>query len=165
MIDENKFNLLTQKYFGFLCSRHGFVYLPEENSFESPDIKIDIWHEKYSAIVKTIWFKSEPEFTKTDLSWLLNDVIDYKSTDKNSLEDNFEYYSKLLEQYLPELKDNPERLLLNGLKRLFIRICESKKINMKNLPESLYDAFSSNLREYYDYIKKKDEFWDPSKEI
>ncbi len=166
MFDQNQFNFLTQKYFGFLSAHHGFVYLPEENSFESPDIRIDIWHANYADIAKIIWFKSEPEFTRTDLEWLLKDAINYKSIDKNSLEDNFEYYSKLLEQHLTELKDNPERFILNGLKRAFISACKTKKINMKNLPVSLYDdAFSSNLRNFYDYIKKKDEFWDPSKEI
>lgn len=166
MFDQNQFNLLTQKYFGFLSAHHGFVYLPEENSFESPHIKINIWQVDYGTIAIVVWFKSEPEFTRTDLSWLLEDVIDYKSTDKNSLEDNFEYYSKLLEKYLTELMDNPERFLLNGLKRVFLSACETKNINMKNLPVSLYDeAFSSNLRNFYEYIKNKDEFWDPSKEI
>lgn len=165
MFNQNQFNLLTQKYFGFLSTHHGFVYLPEENSFESPHIKIDIWHINYAEIAKIVWFKSEPEFTIMDLEWLLSDVINYKSIDKNSLEDNFKFYSKLLEQYLAELKYDHERLLLKGLKRRFMNICKSEKINMKNLPVSLYDAFSSNLRENYNYIKEKDKFWDPSNEI
>lgn len=112
-----------------------------------------------------IWLLSEPEFTRTEIGWLLKDQINYMDIDKNLLEDNFIYYSNLFRKNA-RLSTNEmqlKALLLPALKKQFINIAKA------TLPQWTTEAYLNNLpamdKEYYDYLKDRDPNWDLGKEL
>lgn len=155
---------LINKYFSFL-EKYGFKYI-SPNKFEDSRIRILIQFDKMTSISPTItlWIKSEPKFTSIDVTWLLNDYIDYERLRKSkSFESNVSYYANLLHENITRIinQNDMDKLLLKGLKRLFYNIIKFNNLSKYNLLNNL----SGDARKYFYYIKSKDRKWDPTKDI
>lgn len=165
MKNDTPFAHLIKKYFGFLETEYGFEYIEGKQIFESGSARVEIDQADYTTPSIKIWFKSEPKFTTLDLNWLLADKIKNDITDKNLLEDNLAYYGNLLRVNFIEMSSNRDNLLLAGLKRLFISECKLHKIHKENLQREIDGTKSSDLRKLYYFIKSKDRFWEPAKDL
>ena len=159
---SNDLKVLSQKYFGFLVEEHNFRYDKQLNAFDNGYVRFRI--EQWDSLSPSIevWLKSEPKFTRIDLSWLLEDPIHHKAMDKLLFEDRLAYYAQLMRRRADLLFHNIEGLLIEGLKDRFVSEIEPQ-VATKNL--DLASKLPPGLEKYFHYLKQKDPKWDPSKSL
>jgi hypothetical protein len=155
-------NEITKRHLSFLSSEYGFKYDEKTNSFDNGVVRFRI--EQLDSLEPSIevWFKSEPKFTRIDLSWIIDEYVDYKTIDKYLFEDRLAYYAKLMREHAQELFSEPEFVTLNGLKKRFI---SELKTNKTITEHNYFKLIPPDLVKYFHYIKKKDRMWNPGKEL
>ena len=153
---------LTKKHLGFLVTEHGFKHDENTNTLDNGYVRFRV--EKIDRLEPSIevWLKSEPKYTRIDISWIIDEHIDHEAIDKFLFEDRLAYYSKIMRKHAQQLFYDLDSLLLYGLKKLFINTLKMNGLITK-------DNFISNIPpeiiKYFHYIKKKDRKWEPGKEL
>ena len=153
---------LSQKHMGFLVNEYGFQYDQKNNAFDNGYVRFRI--EQLDRLEPSIevWLKSEPKFTRIDLSWVIEEYVDRKAIDKFLFEDRLAYYANVMREHAQELFYNLDKLFLIGLKKLFISTLKmNPSINKTNYSNNI----PPDTANYFHYIKKKDPKWNPGREL
>jgi hypothetical protein len=153
---------LTQRHLGFLVTKYDFRYDEKTNAFDNGYVRFRI--EQWDTLEPSIevWLKSEPKYTRIDLSWIIDEYIDHKAIDKFLFEDRLAYYAKIMREHAQQLFYDVETLLLHGIKkRLISALKVTPPITKNNYPTYI----PSDLSKYFHYIKTKDPKWNPGSEL
>ena len=120
MDDDEDVVKLSKKYFWFLVTEYGFNYDEKLNAFDNGYVRYRI--ERIDRDIQSIevWLKSEPKYTRIDVSWLIDKYIDRSETDRYLFEDMLSYYAGVFQKYSQELLYDLDELLLDGLKKLIV---------------------------------------------
>jgi|SRR5688572_16940126 len=153
---------LTKKYLGFLVTEYGFRHDESTNTLDNGYVRFRV--EQLDRLEPSIevWLKSEPKYTRIEISWIIDKYIDYKAIDKFLFEDRLAYYSKIMRKNAQELFYDLDSLLLYGLKKRFIN---NLKMNELITKDNFIRNIPPDIVKYFHYIKKKDRKWDLGKEL
>ncbi|MBV6402465.1 MAG: hypothetical protein CNIPEHKO_02777 [Anaerolineales bacterium] len=159
MGNDASLRALTQKYFGFLVTEYAFKHDDRINAFDNGYVRYKI--EQLDIVNPSIevWLKSEPKYTRIDVSWLIDKYIDYSAINKSLFEDQLSYYASLFHAHSHELFYDLNDLLLEGIKKLVIRNIKVGKMVTK----TNYQYHLASVSQLYYYIKRKDPKWDIAK--
>jgi len=165
MKKEQNVIALTKEYFGFLSKDFDFEYDEKSNVFSN--FKISIYITSVEKVLPNIelWLLSEPEFTRIEIGWLLKDQIEYLEIDKNLLEENFEYYSKIFRMNAHILIYDLESLLLPALKKYWVNFAKGYIKGSKTSIDKDFVNLPGWARNLLEYIKIRDAGWNPLREF
>ena len=150
---------LTKKHFGFLVREYGFRYDEKINAFDNGYVRYRIEKPDHINPSIEVWLKSEPKYTRVDVSWLIDEYINYSEIDTYLFEDRLAYYASLFRNHSRELFSDLDKLLLKGIKKLVISTLKSNR----HITKDNYQYNLSSASQLYHYVKKKDMKWDPRK--
>lgn len=153
---------ITQRHLGFLVNEYGFQYDEKTNAFDNGYVRFHVeqWDKLEPSI--EVWLKSEPKYTRIDLSWIIDDFIDHQAIDKFLFEDRLTYNAKIMKEHAQQLFYDLEMPLLKGIKKRFISALKmTPSITKNNYPTNI----PSDMLKYLHYIQTKDPKWNPGNEL